>query len=418
MPIPNCKVHHPSINYAVELLTKATEKVGTVPFNEQTGEGSLRYVQLQVERLSGKICLTLIWNAENLKQCQPGLSRLIKELKRLDSKLFHSIWCHTNNSLGNSIIARGERRWHPMDGPEFVREQIPGTDLNRREGLLYFNPMAFRQGNMDGFDAIAQHVAREVPPGSKVCELYGGVGVLGLSALMHHGRHHNRNDDRWGEEDGKAVQQTPLKWLHCSDENPANPRCFGRSINSMPTEITGKIHRTKNESKYHKGPKGKKGNNQRRSNKRDRTINDMMSEVLNDDYASFNDNDTDGPKVTYKVASAGKALRSGECLGANVLIVDPPRKGLEEDVITEICKPHNQNQVHTEDPMLLQGPRHYINWSNDINTIIYISCGFDALARDTDRILRSNAGWKLKSSTGYILFPGSNHVETVAVFER
>ena len=55
---------------------------------------------------------------------------------------------------------------------------------------------------------------------------------------------------------------------------------------------------------------------------------------------------------------------------------------------------------------------------NDVNTLIYVSCGFDALARDCDRLLKGNAGWKLESATGYVLFPGSNHVETLAIFKR
>jgi len=50
--------------------------------------------------------------------------------------------------------------------------------------------------------------------------------------------------------------------------------------------------------------------------------------------------------------------------------------------------------------------------------LIYVSCGFDALARDSDGLLTSNAGWKLESATGYVLFPGSNHVETVVVLRR
>ncbi len=128
--IPKCVVHHPSINEAIDVLSEATAKVGTVGYNEDShdssGRGGLRYVQLQVERKTNKVCMTLIWNGENLKDCQPGLSRLIKACKKLNPDLFHSIFCHTNASYGNSIFLRGDRHWHPMDGPEFVREIIPG----------------------------------------------------------------------------------------------------------------------------------------------------------------------------------------------------------------------------------------------------------------------------------------------------
>ena len=124
-------------------------------------------------------------------------------------------------------------------------------------------------------------------------------------------------------------------------------------------------------------------------------------------------------KVSYMVASASKALRSGQALGANVLIVDPPRKGLEEEVLEELCKPYEPNQPYVESSTMLSIPDERVNWVNDVQTLIYVSCGFDALASDCDRLLSSrSAKWTLQSTTGYILFPGSDHVETVAIFQR
>lgn len=443
MPIPNCAVHHPSINRAVEVLTQATAKVGTQSFREDGRDsdnggrgGGLRYVQLSVERMTGKVALTLVWNAEQLKDAQPGLSRLIKECKRLDPKLWHSVWGHTNANLGNAIFARGERNWHPIDGPEFVREPIPGTDLEKKEGLLHFSPMAFRQGNMDGFEAIALHVAKGVPPGAKVCELYAGVGLLGLTALTYHAKEAlngrkeetETDEDWWGSEDvdmnrGEDIQE-PLKWVKCSDENPANPRCFNRSVNTVPKEVTGRISRFK-KAKHHKGERGSKGRGGKQTSKNnndgEKTLEDLMQDMMSGQDSDFpKETNGVGPKgkITYMVASASKALHEGQALGADTLIVDPPRKGLEEEVLVQLCKPHNPNQMYTEDKMFLDGPRYAVNWVNDVNTLIYVSCGFDALARDCDRLLKGNAGWKLESATGYVLFPGSNHVETLAIFKR
>jgi len=433
--IPNCVVHHPSINEAIAVLSKATEKAGTVGYNEDghdSGRGGLRYVQLQVERKTNKVCMTLIWNGENLKDCQPDLSRLVKACKKLNPNLFHSIFCHTNASYGNSIFLRGDHHWHPMDGPEFVREIVPGTSevdiKNRKGGLLHFTPMAFRQGNMDGFDAIAMHVAKEVPGGSKVCELYAGIGVLGLTALSYHGKQQSGSNfdddedyDEWYEnedyDDGQQQQREPLAWLRCSDENPANPRCFQRTVNSMPSEVTGRTQMKRQKSKKFK--KGRKKNNKHsKDSSGEKTIEDLLQGIINDDYNSQESINPRKGKVSYMVASAAKALHEGQALGADVIIVDPPRKGLEEEVLVQLCKPHNPNQDYTENPMFLQGPKYSINWANDASTLIYVSCGFDALARDCDRLLKGNAGWRLESSTGYVLFPGSNHVETVAVFKR
>ena len=111
---------------------------------------------------------------------------------------------------------------------------MPGTDIDKKEGLVFFSPTAFRQGNMDGFEAIAQHVATAIPGGSQVCELYAGVGILGLTALnYHHPKSAGEDDESWWDEDNEESEKVPLKWLRCSDENPANPRLFQKTANSM-----------------------------------------------------------------------------------------------------------------------------------------------------------------------------------------
>ncbi len=264
-----------------------------------------------------------------------------------------------------------------MAGPEFLREPFPVGD----KGWLYFTPLAFRQGNMDGFDIVAVDVAKTVPGGSRVCELYAGVGLLGLTALTYH-----------------ASRGDPLTWVRCSDENPANPRCFERTVNSLPSAVTGKL-----------------GPNSKERDKEELTLAEMaklMQSGRRDPFGAKRE------KTSYVVASAKKALYDGQALGAGVLIVDPPRKGLEPEVLDELCKPFNAKQdfVETKDLLIMEENR--VNWTNDVKTLIYVSCGFEALARDCERLLRSNGGWMLESATGYVLFPGSDHVETLAVFQR
>ena len=383
LSIPHCAVHHPSINRAVEALVKATEKVGTPAFLENSREGGLRYVQLQVERATGRICLTLVWNAETLKETQPSLSRLVKELNKQEPDLWHSIWCNCNDGLGNNIFSRSLRRWHRLSGPEFIREPLPVGD----QGWLYFSPLTFRQGNMDGFDILAIDVAREVPAGSKVCELYAGVGLLGLTALAYH-----------------AVGE-PLEWVRCSDENPANPKSFKRTVESLPPNMTGRRQgkfQTKDEDD---------------SDGEGLTLRELAA-LMESGKPLPEKQRKQQEKTSYVVASAGKALRAGQALGAQVMIVDPPRKGLEDDVLDELCKPFNPDQPYVDSASLLTMADEKVNWANDIQTLIYVSCGFDALARDCERLLSSQGDWVLERATGYILFPGSDHVETLCIFKR
>jgi 23S rRNA (uracil1939-C5)-methyltransferase len=137
-----------------------------------------------------------------------------------------------------------------------------------------------------------------------------------------------------------------------------------------------------------------------------------------EDGVQFEEQEREGSKVTYLVASAADALKNGQALGADVLIVDPPRKGLEDEVLEELCKPINKKQDPVESSDLLSISDELVNWTNDATTLIYVSCGFDALARDCETLLSSRAGWALESATGYVLFPGSNHVETLCIFKR
>lgn len=147
------------------------------------------------------------------------------------------------------------------------------------------------------------------------------------------------------------------------------------------------------------------------------TLAELQRRMLAGEGAEISE-ERQGEKCSYMVASASKALLDGQALGANVMIVDPPRKGLEDEVLDELCKPFNRNQNYVENRAVLLIPDEKVNWANDVTTLIYVSCGFDALARDCERLLSSQGGWLLESATGYVLFPGSNHVETVAVFQR
>src|SRR3990167_2959970 len=74
--------------------------------------------------------------------------------------------------------------------------------------------------------------------------------------------------------------------------------------------------------------------------------------------------------------------------GYDVTIVDPPRKGLDLEIIPQIKSPR----------------------------LIYVSCQFSSFKRDSEKLLV--LGWRLKEASGYLLFPGTNHVEIVALFVR
>jgi tRNA/tmRNA/rRNA uracil-C5-methylase (TrmA/RlmC/RlmD family) len=87
---------------------------------------------------------------------------------------------------------------------------------------------------------------------------------------------------------------------------------------------------------------------------------------------------------------------AGECAsaaaGVDIVIADPPRKGLDPALVAQLGV----------DP-----PQRFI----------YVSCGLESLLVDTER-LTAGGGLRLRGLSAFNLMPYTGHVETVACFER
>jgi 23S rRNA (uracil1939-C5)-methyltransferase len=75
----------------------------------------------------------------------------------------------------------------------------------------------------------------------------------------------------------------------------------------------------------------------------------------------------------------------------SVILVDPPRAGLEKRVVDEILK---------RNPKL----------------VAYVSCDPSTLARDAARLI--HGGYRLKDVTPFDLFPQTYHIESISLFEK
>ncbi len=107
-----------------------------------------------------------------------------------------------------------------------------------------------------------------------------------------------------------------------------------------------------------------------------------------------------GRRFVYTVSTAAAAVAAGAFHGANVICVDPPRKGLEADLLLALA---------TEDAMAAAGC--------SAHTLVYLSCGFVSFQRDVEALLAGGA-WKLEALRGFEFFPGTNSIESLAVFRR
>ncbi len=95
-------------------------------------------------------------------------------------------------------------------------------------------------------------------------------------------------------------------------------------------------------------------------------------------------------KVEVVPGPAGAALEAAS--EAEVVIADPPRKGLDRELLERLA---------AQPPELF----------------LYVSCGLESLLRDTER-LTSGGTLRLGDLTAFNLMPFTEHVETVARFER
>ncbi|MFN2377968.1 MAG: hypothetical protein ABR538_15660 [Candidatus Binatia bacterium] len=293
--IPNCNIQHPRINAAARAIRAAMRSAGVPPYAERPHVGLLRYVQVVVERPSGRVQVALVAN----DVCEKSLQPMAAELVRALGDKLQGLWWNGNTGRGNAIFGED---WRLLAGEEAVRESIGGAEV-------FFPPGAFGQSNLDLADRLVADVHSRVPDGAIVADLYCGVGAFGLGLL------------------GRASS------VRFNEVNPAGLRGLAMGLAAMPRQ-----------------------------------------------------------RSAAAVVAPGDAATCAEVIdGASVVIVDPPRKGLDDAVIGALGRAHPA-------------------------TLLYVSCDPDSLVRDVARLTAAGR-FRLRRLTPYALFPQTDHVETLAHLE-
>ena len=361
VPIPQCVVHHPSINAAQRALLSSCRRCGIRAFDEKTGRGELRYVTIMVERRTGAVAVGLIFASTAIREVAPRARLVAKALREAlgqEDVALHSVWAHLRgNGGGNAIFSPRPDAWHCIVGAKTVAESfeedlrrlvdsgaIADGDIRQRVldpatklPLLHYSPAGFRQANMDAFAGVVAAVAAHVPRGAAVAELFGGCGTLGLSVEALRG---------------------PLRFLRCSDENEASAEGFAKTARFMDGGERGGAQGTK--------------------------------------FGMWQS------RLSFEAFSAFDAVINDAARDAEVLLVDPPRSGLGPDLLALLC----ENSRGAAPIGMRAGAK-----------LVYVSCGLDSFKRDALQLLASRR-WRMEAAEGHLLFPGSNHVETVAVFQH
>lgn len=164
--IPKCLVHHPLVNRVSTTLRETMVALGLSPYSDGAHRGRVRYLQVVVERPSQTAQVVVVTN----DAAPSGLEPLFDALADRLGPSLHSLFWNGNPSPENTILGPSMAR---VSGPETTVETVLGT-------RIFYPPGAFGQSNLDLAERLAQRIAALIPPGSRILELYAGVGALGL----------------------------------------------------------------------------------------------------------------------------------------------------------------------------------------------------------------------------------------------
>ena len=303
--IPNCTVHHATVNAVARALKRTGKELGVLPYSDQAHAGDLRYVQIVVQRRTGRAQVVLCLNSRELERFVPLGEALAEAL----GPELHSLWLNENAERTNAILGRSFLR---VRGEPAVRERLGAVagDATRPSVDVFFPPGAFGQANLDLAERMYGRALEWVPDAARVVELYAGVGAMGLQLL-------ERSDVVMNELGPASLEGLALGLAELDDTRRSRARVVPGSAGS--------------------------------------------------------------PEAVAALAAA------------EVVLVDPPRRGLDAEVTAALrARPPER--------------------------LIYLSCGFDAFEREVP--LLTEAGLSLRELVPVALFPHTSHVETLALFTR
>ena len=438
LPVPNCKAHHPSINQVVDCVTRACHEVGIVPYQEsneingetnsgvvdmsEKGEGQLRYIGVNIERKTGAAQLILVWNADPTKENLEGAK--FKKYQNGDVTDTHLAKL-VNKILDMATIASAHEHRDTTTSTTNNKEDESPAKKKRRRG----NREAKSQERVNHNESRTSHDATltNTTLPSKNLKLHSiwinynlswkhsnAIFAFDSSCWQHiHGpssivEHLEFNNDINNKCDAYA-KPTPASYLIPLNFPPnvfrqANLDAFTNIVGRIRTRVItlGQVLKDNDDNDsilpscielY--GGVGTIGLH----------LSDIVSSLVSSDenpnnLKCFNESVRTFPaeiqsRLVYKQRNAADMVLSEANLfeKCQLLVVDPPRRGFDAEVVDYLCQ---------------------TGWQS-LKLLVYVSCGFQAFQRDCNALLKSQH-WKLEFAEGYLLFPGSDAIETLAFF--
>jgi 23S rRNA (uracil-5-)-methyltransferase RumA len=164
--IPECSTHHPRINEVAKWLKGHLRRAKVPPYSDVHHAGLLRYVQLALERQSGRVQVVLVGNCQHIDP----LSSLFEALQKDAHPSLHSLVFNGHPERNNAVFGR---HWTVYSGDPYLVDETMGASV-------YYPPGAFSQANPTLFERLVGEIQEWIGQGAALVELYCGVGAIGL----------------------------------------------------------------------------------------------------------------------------------------------------------------------------------------------------------------------------------------------
>lgn len=332
--------HHPAINATIRHILSFPPPFPAYSPNESNS--SVRYLLLSLERSTKRVQVTFVVVpsvSSTIQTERRKLDKFIQQVTSSHTSNWHSFWLHMNhqNPHCNAIVDTDRGSWECIyhhRSSNKKEDQVPVCEY------------------LTISDSILPGIPLYFPP-----NVFRQANLSGFAHIVQAIRSYLK---QWLETMSKntstkasgrclielyggvgtiGLHMSDLfdKYI-CSDSNPNNPACFERSIQSF----------------------SKEGQHE------------------------------------YYPHNAEEMIRY--LTTADVILVDPPRKGLEPAVSRALSNLPSSVDCRC-------------------HVLVYVSCGFAALQRDIG-ILLERGRWRIDCAEGHILFPGSDALETLVFFRR
>ncbi|CAD7941835.1 unnamed protein product [Amoebophrya sp. A25] len=350
------------------------------PLFRATQSDALRYVFFGVERSTNRAQICLVWNHDDFEN-SPNLGALVHCLLRSQvsnkTPWLQSVWVHSNKlSHHNNCFFEESGRWLCVVGAnEGVREKVfPAAAYQ----LQISSPPCALTSTTEKSEKTVTTTKITVTPASIFLppNVFRQANMSEFAKIVQRVRECVRPGDRVLElyggvgTIGLQLLVSQIAELECSDANPFNAGCFERSVREFFRQFSGSTPGS---------------------------VTPIKEE-----------------NVRYVPKAAREMVDRIDKF--NVLIVDPPRKGLDAVVVQALTSSSSCSKRSDSEPSE-KASKKMSKTFHLPSRLVYISCGFPAFTRDCDALLASGQ-WVLDRAEGFLLFPGADHLETFALFRR